>query len=477
MRARSAALLAAVTLLAAFAAVGSGSPAGPPATLRAPDPPAGVSLAPREAVASDAAAPGIPATVTNLSLQKQTISYPTYSPDGSQIGTTSWRVVRGSGNCCENHLAAAASGRLVDFGGTYLVYSDDQGNTWKRVAPVEPFVGGEGTVSVAPGGDIVGLAWDVYSGDRVLAFKMDGATGQWSYMYTPLHAPGFDRPWLSIVPGPHTIAGQTVPYISLFEGGVLRPSNTHYVSLDGLHYTAVTTSTTGTVSRWLDSSPVAQADWIQPITESGVTPLNGGGAIAFPVYSGTPGWRIFDTASLSWKPFTLGDGSSMPPGHLAMDSKGWAHLVSLGEGNVTYRLSKDGGRTWTSVNTALPPNHSIENWDFRVNGELGITAVGLHTHNSATSRDRDLVLKYATACGQPELTRFYQVGNADLNASSGLGANVRFDFATTVILSDGRVATSLIDAAHTAPALAVEMQTTLTPGYTPPLLSCGVPAP
>jgi hypothetical protein len=119
----------------------------------------------------------------------------------------------------------------------------------------------------------------------------------------------------------------------------------------------------------------------------------------------------------------------------------------------------------------------VENWDFKVNGQLGITAVGLHTHNGSSGRDRDLVLKYATSCGEPELTRMYQVGNGDLNASSGLGADVRFDFATTVILPDGRIATSLIDAAHTAPALAVEVDTALKSGYTPPLLSCGVPAP
>ena len=484
MKLRTAALLVAVALVGALgiASIQSRDPGLNglvESGLRAPKPPSNLQPSGDLSLPEPgAAAPGIPAFVTSLNLQNQLISYPTYSSTGgAKVGTTKWRVVKGSGNCCENHLAASAAGRLVDFGGTYLVFSDDQGKTWNRVAPAEPFVGGEGTVSVAPGGDIVGIAWDVYSGDRILAFKMDGATGQWSYMYTPLHTPGFDRPWLSVVPGPFTIAGQTVPYITLLEGGVVRPSHSHFVSLDGLHYLAVSSPQSGTVSSWLDTTPKPQADWIQPIAESGVTPLNGGGAISYPIYSGNPGWRSFDPSTFGWRTFRLGDGSVMEPGHLAMDSKGWAHLISIDGDGVVYRLSKDGGRTWTTVTTPLPAAHSVENWDFKVHGQLGITAVGLHTHNSSSGKDRDLVLKYATSCGAPELTRMYQVGNGDLNGSSGFGASIRFDFATTVILPDGRIATSLLDGAHTAPALAIEVDTTLTPGYTPPPLSCGIPAP
>jgi hypothetical protein len=103
--------------------------------------------------------------------------------------------------------------------------------------------------------------------------------------------------------------------------------------------------------------------------------------------------------------------------------------------------------------------------------------VAIHAHNATTDKDQDLVLRFATVCGTPELVRTHLVGKGDLNASSGLGASIRFDFATTALLPDGKVATSIIDTAHQSPALAVELDTTFVAGYTPPLLSCGVPAP
>jgi hypothetical protein len=151
--------------------------------------------------------------------------------------------------------------------------------------------------------------------------------------------------------------------------------------------------------------------------------------------------------------------------------------VNVDGNTVVYNLSKDGGQTWTTTTTALPAGHNTENWDFHANGALGISTVAIHAHNDNTGKDQDLVLKYSDACGQPELSRTYFVGLGDLNGSSGLGASIRFDFATSVILPDGKIATSILDSAHTAPALAVEVSTQLAPGVTPPLLSCGVPAP
>jgi hypothetical protein len=500
-RLRAVALLASVAVLAGLRVVGIS--AGPGdltaladrATLRAPMPDARLEeLAVgtgTEAVAR-ADAQGLPATVQTVSFAKQTISYPVYSPDGAQIGTTAWRVLRGTGNCCENHLGATRTGRLLDFGGAYLNFSDDQGLTWKRVRPAEPLVGPEGTVVNAPGGDIVGVTWDPYTGDRVLAFKYDATTGYWEYMYTALHTPFYDREWIAVIPGPHTIAGQTFPYITVIRGGY--PSKAvWYYSLDGLHYAIasnkmLTALVGGRTDAWLPSSPDPEADWTQPISESSITPLIGGGALAraadtldtsVTVEGILPAnnWWMLEPNTLVWKQHRLGDGTELPRGRLVMDSRGWSHLVSVVEGEVTYRMSQDGGRTWTTATAPLPANHRVEDWDLRANGVLGLTSVAVHAHNDVSDKDQDLVMRFATVCGVPELVRTHFVGKGDTNAGSSLGPSIRFDFATTAILPDGTIATSLLDSAHLSPALAVELETTFVPGYEPPPLSCGAPAP
>ena len=495
-RLRSVALLAAIAALVGLRLAGIS--AGPGdlaaladrAALRVPYPdPRLEELAVQtgtEAVAN-AGGPGLAATVQTASFAKQTISYPVFSPAGEQIGTTAWRVVRGTGNCCENHLGATSTGRLLDFGGAYLNFSDDQGVTWKRVRPAEPLLGPEGTVVGAPGGDIVGVTWDPYTGDRVLAFKMYGATGTWEYMYTALHTPFYDREWIAVIPGPHTIAGQTVPYITVIRGGF--PSKAvWYYSLDGLHYAIasnklITSLAGGNTNAWLPASPDPEADWIQPISESTISPLIGGGALArsADALDNVEGigaeWYHLAKSSMLWSRFKLGDGSELPSGRLAMDSRGWSHLVSVVEGEVTYRLSQDGGRTWSTVTAALPPNHRVEEWDVRANGALGVTSVAIHAHNDATDKDQDMVLRFATVCGAPELVRTHFVGKGDTNAGRGVGASIRFDFATTAILPDGKITTSLLDSGHLSPALAVELGTTYVPDYTPPPLSCGAAAP
>ena len=491
MKLRTVALLTAVAVLAALRIVGTAGPndlagLGELTRLRAPMPDATLEDIAADSTAdalANFAAPGLPASVQNVTFQPQTLSYPVLAPTGEQIGTTAWRVVPGTGNCCENHLGATRTGRLLDFGGAYLNFSDDQGLTWKQVRPAEPLVGPEGTVVNAPGGDIVGVTWDPYTGDRVLAFKMDGTTGAWEYMYTALHTPFYDREWIAVIPGPHTIGGQTVPYITVLRGGWPSKSVWYY-SLDGLHYAiasnkVLTQLAGGTTNAWLPTEANAEADWTQPISESSITPLIGGGALARSVDTLDPAgsWYQLAPGSMLWSRFYLGDGSDLPTGRLVQDSRGWAHLVDVDEGAVTYRLSKDGGRTWTSTTAALPPNHTVEDWDLRANGAAGVTSVAIHAHNGASSVDQDLVMRFATVCGTPELVRTHLVGKGDLNVGAGLGASLRFDFATTAILPDGKVATSIIDSAHRSPALAMEIETTYLPGYTPPLLSCGVPAP
>ncbi|MDQ3991038.1 MAG: hypothetical protein M3245_01840 [Actinomycetota bacterium] len=407
---------------------------------------------------------GLPASVVNLSRAVATHEWLAVDAAGQPLQAVRWRAIKDTGNCCENHLATLPTGRLVDFGGTWLNYSDDEGRTWRQVRPIEPFAGGEGTVTMAPNGDIIGIAWDVYSGDRIVAFKMEAATGAWTYMPNRLHMPFYDREWVSVVPGPHTIGAVTVPYITVLRGGWPSKDVWSY-SLDGLTYSLMSnkaaTGVAEVVSRWLPETEAPMADWIQPISESGVTPLPGGGALARRVdtLDSLPGvageWWIMDPGTLRWSRFTLGDGSNIPRGRMQMDSTGAFHHVNVAGGTVTYRMSSDGGRSWQTQEVALPADHTVEDWDMRANGALGLGVVAVHAHRGGA--DQDLVLKFRTDCGAPEHTRTMLVGKGDLNVSAGLGANLRFDFATTSILPDGRVATSFMDSGHTTPAVAVEL--------------------
>lgn len=142
-------------------------------------------------------------------------SYPVFDAGGDPLGSARWRVIQNTGNCCENYLATTRDGDLLDFGGTYLRFSEDKGQTWLQVRPLEPLVNGEGAVSVAPTGDIIGMTWDPYSGDHIVTFKYDVEEEAWLYSETKLHTPFFDRPWLAVVRGPFDFGGVEAPYVSI----------------------------------------------------------------------------------------------------------------------------------------------------------------------------------------------------------------------------------------------------------------------
>jgi len=84
----------------------------------------------------------LPATVVDITRPVSTSSYSTVDYGKHKTGKTTWRVVQGTGNCCENYLTATKAGRLLDFGGTYINYTDDRGLNWKQVQPATPLVNG-----------------------------------------------------------------------------------------------------------------------------------------------------------------------------------------------------------------------------------------------------------------------------------------------------------------------------------------------
>ena len=401
------------------------------------------------------------AVVSDIDKKSAERRFPTITSDG-RTGDTGWRVVLQTGNCCENYVTTTADGRLIDFGGSYANFSDDRGATWKQAAPVVPYISGEGAVVTAPNGDILGVGWDPYSGDRLQAFKYEAATKKWRYKDIALHQPFYDREWIGVVPGPITLpTGETVPYVSFIRGAY--PNKDLYLmSSDGLTYVQSPGGQIALTTSDLQALPVqadATFDWIQPNTESTFTALGAGRALSGPGYLKN-GYTVFDPESFMWETYAPESGG--PQGLVQSDSRGRLHDVVPGDSTFTYRMSDDGGATWQETKVPLGGNITIENIDYRVHAGLGIAAVGLHTHDEAAKSDRDLLYKLDVTGDSARVTRVHQVGLADVNGSSGVTADIRFDFETVALFPDGRAVLSFYDTkTESVPAIAIERDTDL----------------
>ncbi len=429
---------------------------------------------------------GLPAQIVKIAPAVSTATYPTVdygngaTSSNDKQGTTSWRIVKGTGNCCENYLTISRQGRLFDFGGSYLNFSDDRGLTWSSVRPVEPLVNGEGAVAVASNGDVVGVEWDPYSGDHLLSFKYEAATGKWTYLEMPQHQPFYDREWISVLPGPFTIDGQTVPYLSFVKGGV--PKELWYYSTDGLTYAHVTSKfaeQVGSDSRrtLAPSAPNSIFDVIQPNTNGGM--FQAGTARLLAPGDLDSAWSVFDGTEKTWTGIVQADGA-VPSGRYTVDSAGRLHdLVPQGN-QFLYRWSADGGSTWRSLTAKLPESCTIEQIDFRASKYAGVAAVMIRASDSPNGVDRDLLYKIGIKDAQPKLLRRYQVGLGDVNSTAGVGSDIRMDFQTLAIFDDGRVAVSFLDTTtEQQPALAVELATSVSgPAQGPtPTTAAGIAQP
>ena len=385
--------------------------------------------------------------------------YPVQSAAGKPLGTARWRVVAGTGNCCENFIGTSRDGRIFDFGGSFIHYSEDLGESWKRVVPIEPALNGEGAIVDAPGGDIVGATWFAYEGDRIISFKYDAASKTWLHTEQLLHTPFFDRPWIATVKGPFTVGAITVPYITILTSNFTR--DVQYISLDGLHYflpsnKAQDQETDQPVTKWLDLPADQDADWTQPVTELGLGPLAGGGAIAqgggwLPVP-----WMVMEPPETRWSGFSFPDGT-LPDGRVLTDSKGRIHHLATfpGESEFRYMMSSSGGRGWGGADVALPEDLVVEDYDFKANAALGKAVVGIHAHDNAKNVDRDLVYELSLG-GDVRVEKLYFVGKGDIDVSSAItGGDLRFDFSTIGILPGGQIVTTFVDSDHRDPTLAI----------------------
>lgn len=403
---------------------------------------------------------GIPAQVVDFepySIGNKSYPSTDYSGSQAQKAKTKWRVISGTGNAAEIWITTMSDGRLFDLGGRYINYTDDRGLTWKSVRPLEPLANAEGSVLGAPNGDVVGVTWDPYSGDRVLTYKYSAGEDTWFYQYNALHTPFWDRPGIDVVPGKfRTPQGTAVPYITFING---LPHDPWYYSTDGLNYTNVSSMSadrqiTEPIQDWLKVKPNRSFDWTQPHYYFPFTPLGGGRAVI-----GTSSPMMFTPDDMRWHEFSFPNGKPLP-GLTQVDSRGRLHTIS----GSHYQISSDGGRTWEKV--LLPVGQA---GDFRANAAAGVAAVW------AIQEQQDLVYKIDISGDKPKLIRQYTVGLGDDCRCGGVGfygasGGHRFDFSSLAIFPDGRVAVSFMDSTTlmpfptlglevVAPALAIELDT------------------
>lgn len=438
------------------------------------------------AAASPAAAQSLPAQIVDIERPSQVRSFEVTDYVTGASGMTQWRVVPKTGNCCEQYLQATEKGRILDFGGSYINYTDDRGLTWKSVRPQGTLVNGEGAIVLAPAGDILGVEWDPYSGDHLLAFKYTAAEDAWTYMETPLKTPFYDREWLAAVPGPFGALSDSVSHLGFMRGGTATKEPWLY-SQDGLTYFEASSTTVDHTSEDPVEGPLSiladrDFDWIQPNTNTGLTPLGKGSALAIPGEDGD--WSVLNGDTLKWSAFTF-PGGKKPEGRYQVDSQGRLHNVDMGASGFMYRISVDGGRSWTETEVSLPAGQGSEEWDYRANAAVGIAAVSVHAEGS--NADTDHVYKLDIRGDRAVLARHYRLGNGDVNATAGLGNTTRFDFANTAILPDGRVATSVLDSKTPAdslsrgevigPAIAIEGDSNLPAPAAAPTLTLTAAAP
>ena len=396
-------------------------------------------------------------------------SYPVLDETGDQVGMADYRIVNGTGNCCENYLAATSFGRIVDFGGTFPAYSDDYGLSWTRVTV--PLYYGEGAIVGAPGGDLLGVSWDPYGGDKLYAFKYTAAQDSWEWLPMPVHTPFYDRPWISVIPGPfEDIDAQ---YISVVRGGIPY-TEPWLVSTDGLLYAETETSYLSEVMNGrggaLSTTPSADLDWTQPIARALISPL-GGGKATYPVERGTSTSsceRMVMSASRRWSCTYEWD-----PGTTVTDSEGRIHKVHVpgapdSASSFKYGLSLDGD-SWHEIELSLPVDGDVVHYhDHKANAELGIAVVAVHTRNLTTNRDGDYLFKLDVS-GTPRLVSIMQVGDAKADVYYGFDPlceleivglydcpDSRFDFTSVVILPNGKIAVGFIDSEHIRPTIAIE---------------------
>lgn len=429
------------------------------------------------------------ATPRLVDVPVKTASYPVFNRHGDRTGKASWRVSPAGGNCCETYVNATAGGRIVESGGTYPWYTDDEGKHWYQVKFAVPdqndngaaIAGGEGATVTGPGGDIYGVTWDAYSGDHLQAYRYTAQTDTWEVSEVAMKSPFYDRPWLTYAMGPFTLDGAKTPeLLDVTGGGITKDIDT--LSADGLDYgdPSFFYYDETTVAPGKFRIPVVRnpnADWWQPHPGTRTLPLNGGGMLRFGNNEDLTGESACDVARLdpstsTWQCVTTPGKFN---GVVRQDSRGYLTEVYPVPGNraLVLATSRDGGAHWRTTTLKPPPGAGqvIEGdsdpiFDVVTNGALGQAVVSTRM-DDAEGVGQDMVFRVDISKSRPRLMKTYLVGNGDLNTTIGVtgSAGYRFDYESVALLRNGHIAVTyddkdclqptLRDPTHRSPQVAI----------------------
>ncbi|MEC8877572.1 MAG: hypothetical protein VX554_00150, partial [Candidatus Thermoplasmatota archaeon] len=94
------------------------------------------------------------------------------------------------------------------------------------------------------------------------------------------------------------------------------------------------------------------------------------------------------------------------------------------------------------------------------NLDLAVISMRVQTENSGISSDADLVFHIRDYRESMEADSITLIGLGDLDATSGAGNDVRFDFSSMAILPDGGVVVAYHDSTddNTDPMFAIELE-------------------
>jgi hypothetical protein len=416
------------------------------------------------------------ATPQLVDVPVRTASYPVYDRHGDRIGKASWRLSAAGGNCCETYVNATPTGRIVESGGTYPWYTDDEGKHWYQVKFDIPdqndngaaVAGGEGATVTGPGGDIYGVTWDAYSGDHLQAYRYTAQTDSWEVSEVVMKSPFYDRPWLTYAKGPFTLDGARTPEIlDVTGGGITKDIDTF--SRDGLDYSDPSffyydeTHTAPTSFR----VPVVRnpnADWWQPHPGTRTLPLTAGGVLRFGNSDDLTGETACPVARLqpSTAKWQCVKTKAEFAGVVRQDSRGYLTEVypAAGNGSLVLATSRDGGVHWRSTTLKAPPGTGrlIEGdgsmYDVVTNGSLGQAVVSARIDDEE-GIGQDMVFRVDIRKAQPRLMKTYLVGKGDLNTTIGVTGSTgyRFDYESVALLRNGHIAVTFDDSTCIQPTL------------------------
>ncbi len=399
-----------------------------------------------------------PTYVDVANLPEDAVVFDVLDANGEFLREAAWRVVETTGNCCEEYVTTDADGTIYEFGGHFIHVSHDEGVTWDIIETPLPQQNGEGAIVPAPGGDIVAIGWDPYSGDHAYGMKYEADTDEWLWAPAPIHTPFWDRQWIVAIPGPFTIDGETVEYVTFARGGT-GYKEALLMAKDGLTYHAVSLADVETIlasgptsMAAIDVEPDPERDWMQPQQETRITAVGTGfGIQTVAGYTGPNDEgdcsRVFD-ADGAWSCLELTE-ATLPGGPLLVDSTGGLHVIQTNRTGFTYHISHDGGRNWMEQGFTLPHNRTLVNMDFKAHAALDTTVVAIHAEFD-TDRGQEYVYRFSGLNGAPQLEEILVLG--DGKAESGRGGagsqTDRFDFMTLSLLPDGRIVTVMQDSRY-----------------------------